>query len=129
MSSCAPGSSPDVQRVGGGYAAPPPTLEEQYATAKQRVLELWAQLEQRTRQLTAMHSKLTELVQAHQECITLNDDLAKRLAAESDARERLALQVAHLQQELTSERAREQEQEQVSDEEKALHTELAHDLR
>ena len=127
MSSCAPGSSPDVQRVGGGYAAPPPTLEEQYATAKQRVLELWAQLEQRTRQLTAMHSKLTELVQAHQECITLNDDLAKRLAAESDARERLALQVAHLQQELTSERAREQEQASVSDEEKALHTELAHE--
>lgn len=130
MSLSGPTSSPaDVQRVGGGYAAPPPTLEEQYATAKQRVLELWAQLEQRTRQMTAMHSKLTELMQAHQEVLTLNDDLAKRLAAESEARERLALQVAHLQQALTSERAAhlQQQQASVSDEEKALHTELAHE--
>ena len=88
--------TPDLMRVGGGFAAAPPTLEAQLATAKQRILELWAQLEQRTRQLTAMQARLTGLVKAHHEASEQAEALGRRLAAEQDEKERVALQLAQM---------------------------------
>ena len=109
----------DVQRVGGGFVPRSPTVGAQLRAAKQRVLELWAQLEQRTRQLSAMHAQLTAVTSAHHTSSVQNDQLGRRLAACLAESERTALQMTQLQQlhERTSEdqrqlRARLAEQQQ-----------------
>lgn len=99
-------SASDVQRVGGGYVQQSPCVDAQLRAAKQKVLDLWAQLEQRTRQLSAMHAKLTSVTSDHQTCAAKVDQLSRQLAATSGEKERMALQITQLQESLqTSEAA------------------------
>ena len=88
----------DFQRIGGGFVQQAPSVDAQLRTAKQRVLELYAQLEQRTRQLSAMHAKLTAETSARLTCSSQNEQLGRRLTALTGERERMAIQMAQLQE-------------------------------
>ena len=88
----------DFQRIGGGFVQQAPSVDAQLRAAKQRVLELYAQLEQRTRQLSAMHAQLTAETSARLTCSSQNEQLGRRLTALTGERERMAIQMAQLQE-------------------------------
>ena len=88
----------DFQRIGGGFVQQAPSVDAQLRAAKQRVLELYAQLEQRTRQLSAMHAQLTAETGARLTCSSQNEQLGRRLTALTGERERMAIQMAQLQE-------------------------------
>ena len=88
----------DFQRIGGGFVQQAPSVDAQLRAAKHRVLELSAQLEQRTRQLSAIHAKLTAETSARLTCSSQNEQLGRRLIALTGERERMAIQMAQLQE-------------------------------
>ena len=88
----------DFQRIGGGFVQQAPSVDAQLRAAKQRVLELYAQLEQRTRQLSAMHAQLTAETSARLTSSSQNEQLGRRLTALTGERERMAIQMAQLQE-------------------------------
>ena len=88
----------EFQRIGGGFVQQAPSVEAQLRAAKQRVLELEAQLEQRTRQLSACHMQLTAETSARHTWSNQSEQLGRRLAALTGERERMAIQMAQLQE-------------------------------
>ena len=83
----------DFQRIGGGFVQQAPSVDAQLRAAKQRVHELEDQLEQRTRQLAAVHATLTAENSARLTCSAQNEQLGRRLTELTGERERMALQM------------------------------------
>ena len=83
----------DFQRIGGGFVQQAPSVDAQLRAAKQRVHELDDQLEQRTRQLTAVHATLAAENSARLTCSAQNEQLGRRLTELTGERERMAIQM------------------------------------
>ena len=83
----------DFQRIGGGFVQQAPSVDAQLRAAKQRVHELDDQLEQRTRQLAAVHATLTAENSARLTCSAQNEQLGRRLTELTGERERMAIQM------------------------------------